>query len=220
MQRRKFYSIILSEERSVFMRMRNPKDRDIVLDSCEFYYTDNDFNNNNEIHLEIGMGKADFIIGMAKKYPEINFIGIEKYKAVASIAIKKIRNEKLDNIRVLVADVNECDEILKNKISKIYLNFSDPWPKDRHAKRRLTHENFLKLYDNFFISDKIIAMKTDNDDLFAYSVDSFKSYGYNELRVSYDLHSENIENVITEYEDKFSSMGVKIKYTLVKKENK
>ncbi len=198
--------------------MRNPKDKALVLDSCNFYYNlENKFENNNEIHLEIGMGKGDFIIGMAKEYPNINFIGMEKYEAVASIAIKKIARENLSNVKVMVMDVVNSEELLKGKISKMYLNFSDPWPKDRHAKRRLTHENQLKVYDKLFASNCIIEMKTDNDDLFEYSLWALENYGYKLPSVSYDLHSEDKFNVMTEYETKFSSEGVKIKYLLATK---
>ncbi len=198
--------------------MRNPKDKDLVLGNCDFYYDENNsFENNNDIHLEIGMGKGDFIIGMAKAFPMINFIGIEKYPAVASIAIKKIGKENLSNLKVIVADVVTCEELLKGKISKIYLNFSDPWPKDRHAKRRLTHENQLKIYDVFFESLRLIEMKTDNTDLFEYSLWALENYGYNLEFISYDLHSENKFNIMTEYETKFSSEGIKIKCLIAKK---
>ncbi len=200
------------------MRMRNPKDTREVIDKCDFYFTkENKFENNNEVHLEIGMGKGNFIIGMAKAFPNINFIGMEKYEAVASIAIKKIREENLSNIKVMVMDVVKSEEILKGLISKIYLNFSDPWPKDRHAKRRLTHENQLKVYDKLFAGICNIEMKTDNDDLFEYSLISLKKYGYILNKVIYDLHNEDRFNVKTEYEEKFSKEGIKIKFLKAEK---
>lgn len=200
-------------ERSDKMRMRNPKDKDEVINSCTFFYNkDLDFNNDLPIHLEIGMGKGQFILNMALKYPNINFIGVEKYSSVASVAIKKIREYDLQNLKIIIADAKDLGDILKNKVSCIYLNFSDPWPKDRHAKRRLTSPNYLKYYDELFVKNNLIIQKTDNDNLFAYSLESLKDYGYKIEKVSYDLHSEEIENVKTEYEEKFSEKGIKIKY--------
>lgn len=193
--------------------MRNPKDKDIVLANCDFYYDlNNEFKSNAPIHLEVGMGKGDFIVGMAKNFPNINFIGVEKYSSVAVIAIKKIKEEKLENLKVIVSDIVKLEDVLKNKIDTIYLNFSDPWPKDRHEKRRLTHENQLKVYDKLFKGQNKIIMKTDNDGLFEYSLESLKNYGYNLDNVIYDLHKTKRFNILTEYERKFSDKGVKIKY--------
>ena len=202
------------------MRMRNPKDKDEVLASCNFYLDEDLFNNDNPIHMEIGMGKGDFIVNMALTFPDINFIGVEKYSSVACIAIKKIREYELNNLRILIADAANLPEYLNKKIDMIYLNFSDPWPKDRHAKRRLTHENFLRIYDGLFKDKCRITMKTDNDDLFAYSVESLNNYGYKTEQILFDLHSTDLFNVETEYEKKFSSRGVKIKYIKVEKDNK
>ena len=165
----------------------------------------------------IGMGKGDFILNMALKYPNVNFIGVEKYSSVASVAIKKIMDYKLDNIKIFIGDANNLPEYLFHKISTIYLNFSDPWPKAKHDKRRLTHKNYLKFYDNLFRVKKHIIMKTDNDDLFAFSEESFLNYGYRIIKKSYDLHSENIDNIQTEYEKKFSEKGFLIKYIEVEK---
>lgn len=195
------------------MRMRNPKDKEEIINSCNFFYNKNEsFSNNNPIHLEIGMGKGQFILNMALNNPNINFIGVEKYSGVASIAIKKIREYELSNLKILIMDAKDLSEIIPNKISCLYLNFSDPWPKDRHAKRRLTSKEFLKIYDNLFKDKKLIIQKTDNDNLFGYSLESLKEYGYNIEQISYDLHQENIDNVMTEYEEKFSKEGIKIKY--------
>lgn len=199
------------------MRMRNPKYKDDVLAKCDFYIDENLFTNNNEIRLEIGMGKGDFLLNMALKYPNINFIGVEKYSSVASVAIKKIMAYELDNLKVFIGDANNLPDYLFHKISIIYLNFSDPWPKAKHDKRRLTHENYLKFYDNLFTGKKHIIMKTDNDDLFAFSEESFLNYGYNIIKKSYDLHSEQIDNIQTEYEKKFSAKGFLIKYIEVEK---
>ena len=195
------------------MRMRNPKDKDDVISSCNFLIKDEvSFDRNLPLHIEIGMGKGDFILNMAINNPDINFIGIEKYSSVASIAIKKIRDYNLPNLKIIISDVVNLEDLLFKKVSVIYLNFSDPWPKDRHAKRRLTSENFLKLYDNLFKDKCVIFQKTDNDNLFSYSLDSLKNYGYLIEEVSYDLHSTNIFNIMTEYEKKFSEQGIKIKY--------
>ena len=197
------------------MRMRNPKDKDEVISSCDFFY--DGFNNDNPMHLEIGMGKGKFILEMALKYPDINFIGVEKYSSVASVAIKRIREIKPDNLRIMIMDAKNLSEVLEGKVDTIYLNFSDPWPKDRHAKRRLTARNFLESYDKLFRGNPHIVMKTDNDNLFQYSLESFKEYGYKINKISYDLHSETLDNVETEYEEKFSKNGIKIKYVDVSK---
>lgn len=195
------------------MRMRNPKYKDEVINNCTFLIKDEiDFENDAPLHIEIGMGKGNFILNMALNNPDINFIGIEKYSSVASVAIKKMMEYNLPNLRVIISDIMNLEELLKNKVDVIYLNFSDPWPKDRHAKRRLTSPNFLKLYDSFFKEKNVIIQKTDNDNLFSYSVDSIRDYGYEIEEISYDLHSTDIPNVLTEYEEKFSSQGVKIKY--------
>lgn len=200
------------------MRMRNPKDKDELLNGCDYYYEDN-FNNDNKICLEIGMGKGQFILNMALENPETNYIGVEKFSSVASIAIKKINQYKPNNLKILVGDIANLVDTLEGKIDTIYLNFSDPWPKDRHAKRRLTSINYLQVYDKLFKGDKHIIQKTDNDDLFQFSLEQYKEYGYEIKRISYDLHNEDIKNVCTEYEERFSNMGVKIKYVEVIKKD-
>ena len=199
------------------MRMRNPKYKDDVLAKCDFYIDELLFANNNEIRIEIGMGKGDFILNMALKYPNVNFIGVEKYSSVASVAIKKIMAYELDNIKIFIGDVKNLPDYLFHKISTIYLNFSDPWPKARHDKRRLTHENYLNFYDNLFADKKRIIMKTDNDDLFSFSIDSFLNHGYQIIMKTNDLHKESIENIQTEYEKKFASQGILINYIEVEK---
>ena len=198
------------------MRMRNPKNKDLMLESCDYYYEDN-FDNNNPIHLEIGMGKGQFILNMALNNPNINFIGVEKYSSVASVAIKKINEYKPGNLKILIGDIANIQDKLIKKIDTIYLNFSDPWPKERHAKRRLTSPEYLAIYDNLFKGKAHIIQKTDNDNLFEYSLEQFSLNGYTINRVSYDLHSEDIINVETEYEEKFSKLGIKIKYVDVSK---
>ena len=201
------------------MRLRNNKNaKDIISNSSYVVLNPEDnisswkkvFGNNNPIHIEIGTGKGDFIIGMAKKYPEINFIGIEMYDSVLMHAVKKLEDIDLPNLRLIRMDANDIDKVFKKEISLIYLNFSDPWPKNRNAKRRLTHERLLSKYDNIFKNEKVIHMKTDNIKLFAFSIESLSNYGYTLKNVTLDLHSEDIDNVETEYEKKFSSMGTKI----------
>lgn len=195
------------------MRMRNPKYKDEVINNCDFLITDEiNFEKDLPLHIEIGMGKGNFILNMALNNPNINFIGIEKYSSVASVAIKKMMEYNLPNLKVIISDIMNLEELLKNKVDVIYLNFSDPWPKARHEKRRLTSENFLKLYDKFFKDKCVIIQKTDNDDLFDFSVEQIKNYGYTLEEISYDLHSTDIPNIKTEYEEKFSNKGIKIKY--------
>lgn len=170
------------------------------------------FNNNNEIHLEIGMGKGNFIINMAKKYPNINFIGLELYTNVIARAIKKLDNEKITNLKLININALELNDIFDKEISTIYLNFSDPWPKKRNQKRRLTSEVFLSIYDNIFKNDKVIIQKTDNTLLFESSIKSLTNFGYKIEEISLDLHNTEIDNVETEYETKFSNQGIKILY--------
>ena len=192
------------------MRMRNPKNMDEMLNSCNYFLTEDLFNNDNDICLEIGMGKGKFIIENALKYPDINFIGIEKYDSVIVRAIQKSNELELDNLRLIRLDAIFLDKVFDKEVDLIYLNFSDPWPKDRHEKRRLTSYNFLSIYDKIFKDRARIEMKTDNIDLFNYSLGSLENYGYDICYVTNDLHKENVYNVMTEYEKKFSSLGVKI----------
>ena len=132
-------------------------------------------------------------------------------------AIDKLKDMEVPNLRLIRFDATNIDSLFDHEISTIYLNFSDPWPKDRHAKRRLTSIEHLKMYDNLFKGRKRIVQKTDNDDLFAYSLECFKEYGYEIVKISYDLHNDDIPNITTEYEEKFSKQGIKIKYVEVVK---
>lgn len=169
------------------------------------------FNNNNPIYIEIGMGKGTFIYENALTYPNINFIGIEKYDSVMVRAIEKVENEEINNLKFIRIDARKIEEIFDKEIDRIYLNFSDPWPKARHDKRRLSSPNFLKKYDNIFQKEKRIIMKTDNRKLFEFSIISFTNYGYKINDISLDLHNDDIkDNIETEYEKKFSSMGYPI----------
>lgn len=168
----------------------------------------NVFKNNNPLYIEIGMGKGNFIIENAKRYKNINFIGIEKYDSVIVRAVEKLEKEELPNLRLLRMDANKIDEIFNKDIDLIYLNFSDPWPKARHYKRRLSSEEFLKKYDKIFKSKKHIIMKTDNRKLFEFSIKSFTDYGYKINNISLNLYEDDIkDNIQTEYEEKFHNNG-------------
>ena len=175
------------------------------------------FNNNNPICIEIGMGKGKFIVENAIKNPNINYIGIEKFDSVLVRAIEKVEELNISNLKFIRMDAFRIDEVFNKEIDKIYLNFSDPWPKERHAKRRLTSPVFLEKYDKIFKNDNIIEMKTDNIDLFNYSVDSLKEYGYNIEYLINDLHKECASNIMTEYEEKFSNLNIKINKLIARK---
>ena len=202
------------------MRLKNVKGADKVIEASKYIILKPEdykgkwkevFNNSNPIHIEIGMGKGDFIIGMAKAHPNINFIGIEMYDSVIVKAVNKLENEEINNIRLIRMDARLIEDVFDKEIDLIYLNFSDPWPKNRNAKRRLTHERFLNRYENIFKGKKTIFMKTDNIDLFSFSIESLSEYGYKLKNVSLDLHNSDFEgNIMTEYEKKFSSKGVRI----------
>ena len=177
------------------------------------------FKNDNPIHLEIGTGKGDFLIGMASKYQDINFIGIEKYDSVLVRAVEKIEKLELKNIYFIREDAFVVDEIFDHEIAKLYLNFSDPWPKERHAKRRLTSPIFLKKYESIFENKKEIQMKTDNRELFEYSIVSLNENDYKISEINLDLYANMVEdNIPTEYETKFVEMG-KIIYRAVFNKN-
>lgn len=161
------------------------------------------FNNSNSIHIEIGMGKGKFILENAIKNPNINFIGIEKFDSAISRAIKKIDEYELNNLKLIRMDACELDKVFDKEVDVIYLNFSDPWPKDRHEKRRLTEEKFLKVYDKVFKKNSVIIQKTDNRKLFEYSLYSLVKYGYKIDYVNLDLHKDVDDEITTEYEEKF-----------------
>lgn len=209
------------------MRLRNLKDKDILLNNCSYLINDpkylknkwnKEFNNSNPIHLEIGMGKGDFIYEMALKYPHINFIGIEKYTGVIARAIKKYPH-KLDNLRIINMDALNLGEVFNQEIEVIYLNFSDPWPKKRQANRRLTSPIFLNIYEDLFKNTKTIILKTDNINLFASSIVNLSEFNYKFKEVSLDLANLDIPNVQTEYEKKFRAEGIKINYLKAEKNN-
>ena len=169
------------------------------------------FGNENPIHIEIGMGKGQFIMKLAKEHPDINYIGIERYSSVLLRALQKMEIEPLPNIRFLCMDASIITEVFdKEEVAKIYLNFSDQWPKDRHAKRRLTSRQFFERYDKILAGNGVVEFKTDNDDLFAFSMEEVAEAGWTLDAHTFDLHHDpvlNEGNVMTEYEEKFSSLG-------------
>ncbi len=208
------------------MRLRNVKNAREIVDNSPFVVHEpkeykgkyNEvFGNNNPIELEIGMGKGNFIIDKAMKNPNINFIGVERYESVLCRALEKLDKLELPNVKIICIDAIELDEVFDKEISTIYLNFSDPWPKKRHAKRRLTSHMFLPVYDLIFKDEKVIIQKTDNVGLFESSIVSLSTYGYTIEEISLDLASTGMENSLTEYEAKFMSQGIKINYLKARK---
>lgn len=209
------------------MRLRNIKGADEYVNNSAYVLKDCEsikgnfksvFNNNNPIHLEIGTGKGDFIIGMALKYPNINFIGVEKYASVLYKLIGKIEDTDIPNLKIIMMDATEIDKVFDHEIDTLYLNFSDPWPKERHYKRRLTSTEFLKRYENIFISNNHIIQKTDNRGLFEFSLKEYVLNDYKIEDISLDLHHDDYpNNVETEYEKKFSAKGNPIYMVEVKK---
>ena len=169
------------------------------------------FGNDHPIHIEVGMGKGQFIIEMAKRNPEINYIGIEKYSSVLVRAVEKLEDFEQNNLRLIRMDAENIEEVFdKDEVDRIYLNFSDPWPKDRHAKRRLTSKQFFERYDGILKKDGIVEFKTDNDLLFQFSLEQVPEAGWNLDKITWDLHNDEEMvkgNVMTEYESKFSAMG-------------
>lgn len=204
------------------MRLRNnPKAYDIMNENKEFVVIEptefknnwkSIFGNDNPIYIEIGMGKGDFIYENARRNPNINYIGIEKFPSVLAAAINKINSqvEKVSNLRLMRYDAIELNDVFgENEVDKIFLNFSDPWPKSRHAKRRLTSSKFLDVYHKILNNQGTIEFKTDNRGLFEYSIISFNQYPLDLEYISLDLHNsaENEENIMTEYERKFCTKG-------------
>ena len=204
------------------MRLRNIRGSKDVIASCPFVVQEPEscrgrwaevFGNENPIHIEVGMGKGRFLMDMAVLHPEINYIGIEMYDSVLLRAVQK--REKLEtelkNLFFIRMDARQLPEVFaEGEVDRIYLNFSDPWPKARHARRRLTSPDFFARYDKVLVQDGQVEFKTDNRDLFDFSVESLgesETWGISEC--TYDLHHDeimNVGNIMTEYEEKFSSM--------------
>ena len=197
------------------MRLKHIKDADKIINRSTYIIENPEeykglwnklFNNDNNIEIEIGTGKGKFIIEKALQNPNINFIGIEKYDSPLVSAVKKLEELDINNLRLICYDALTIDNVFDREISKIYLNFSDPWPKKRHTKRRLTSNRFLEKYDLIFKDTKRIEMKTDNDNLFNYSCESLIEYGYKII----EKDTNHISDITTEYEDKFMNIGKNI----------
>lgn len=208
-----------------YMRLRNiPGAKDAITGSTYVVQNplecrgkwDAQFPQKNPLHIEVGMGKGRFLMDMARLHPDINYVGIEMYDSVLLRALQKREKleeagEKLDNLKFMCMDARLLPEVFeKGEVKRIYLNFSDPWPKARHAKRRLTSRQFLARYKEILDPAGTVEFKTDNRELFEFSLEEVKEAGWNLLAYSFDLHHEEemMEgNVMTEYEEKFSSMG-------------
>lgn len=209
------------------MRLRNVKNKSIIMEESNYLVKNpfeykgkwnTYFNNDNPIYIEIGMGKGKFIIENALQNKDINFIGIEKYDSVIARALQKVP-EGVNNLAMIRLDALNIDEVFSREVDHIYLNFSDPWPKKRHSDRRLSSSVFLKKYDSIFKNTKVIEMRTDNIELYKYSLVSFSEYGYTLKKVSFDLHFDDMPTITTEYEDKFSNDELPIYYVLCVKDN-
>ena len=214
------------------MRLRNIKGaRDVIKDTSfcikepENYkgrWNEEIFHNNNPIHVEIGMGKGKFIMELAMKNPDINYVGIEKYSSVLLRGIQKMNamEEPLSNLVFIRFDAEHITEIFgQEEIDKIYLNFSDPWPKDRHAKRRLPSKEFIARYKQILVKGHMVEFKTDNIDLFDFALSQIEEANATLVAKTYDLHNDeklNEGNIMTEYEERFSSMGNKICKCIIK----
>ena len=202
------------------MRLRNvPGAREVMVEN-EYVFTEPEgmkgtwhevFGNDNPVRIEIGMGKGRFLMDMARLYPEINFIGIEKYSSVLLRAVQKLEEEELPNVRLIRMDAEDLENVFaQGELDRIYLNFSDPWPKDRHAKRRLESRQFLARYDQILKKDGTIEFKTDNRALFDFALEEVEAAGWTLKEKTFDLHADarlNEGNVMTEYEERFSAQG-------------
>lgn len=172
------------------------------------------FGNDNPIHIEIGMGKGQFLLSLAKQNPQINYVGIERYSSVLLRALEKLDTEEfqtLQNVRFICMNAYDLPEVFElGEVAKIYLNFSDPWPKARHARRRLTSTQFLAQYEKVLKKDGTVEFKTDNRGLFEFSLEQVEEAEWDLLASTFDLHHDeamNAGNIMTEYEEKFSGMG-------------
>ena len=202
------------------MRLRNVTgSREVIADSGFVVHEPKEykgrwnelFGNDNPVHIEIGMGKGRFIMDLARLHPEINYVGIEKYSSVLIRGIQKMEQDPLPNLYFIRMEAEEIADVFgKEEVARIYLNFSDPWPKDRHAKRRLPSREFLARYDKILKKEAKLEFKTDNRALFDFAVEELEPAGWKAEVITYDLHADEklMEgNVMTEYEEKFSAMG-------------
>lgn len=204
------------------MRVRKKKNCEIRLEKSGSLWIKNpeelkgkwsrEFENSNPVYLEIGCGKGKFICEMAEKYPNVNFVALEVIRDVMVIAMEKAEPLGLKNVRFIIADAKDLPEFFeKGEISRIYLNFSDPWKKNKQAKRRLTHKNFLDVYKQVLNIGDFICFKTDNQKLFEFSLNSFSEEDFKMSDITFDLHNSGFsDNVMTEYETRFSEEGMPI----------
>ena len=204
------------------MRLRNVKGADKVLEECRYVIKNPKdysgkwsslFGNSNPVRIEVGMGKGKFIVELAKNNPDVNYIGIEMYSSVLVRAVQKIQEEEIPNLYLINMNAEELPMVFdRNEADRIYLNFSDPWPKDRHAKRRLTSPQFMRRYDLILKKDGVVEFKTDNTALFDYSLEAIEEAGWKIDKYTRDLHCSDMAdgNVMTEYEEKFVKQGNKI----------
>lgn len=208
------------------MRLRNVKNKEEILNESTYFIANPEeykgkwqkiFQNDYPIFIEIGMGKGKFIIENALTYPDVNFIGIERYDSVLARALPKIP-ENCSNLKIIRLNAKFIEDVFDHEIDRIYLNFSDPWPKVRHQNRRLMCKLFLEKYDKIFCNIKEIHMKTDNRELFEFALESFSQYDYKIDTVHLDLHHSDQNDIITtEYEDKFIKENKPIYHCIVSK---
>ncbi len=207
----------------MFVRYKKVVNADVMVEQSPYFIKEPEkfknkwkdvFQNNFPIVIELGMGRGDFIIQMAKTYPHINFIGIEMFLSQMVYATEKLEKLKLPNLKLLHLDAKDLGNVFGKEIDTIYLTFCDPWPKKQDEKKRFTHENFLRIYDRVFKKDKHIILKTDNKGFFQYSLESLSQYWYTFDRVSLDLHHDEhpIENIMTDYEQRYYVEGRPIYY--------
>lgn len=211
------------------MRQRNVKNKEEIMANSSYLIINGEeyknkwsklFGNNNPIQIEIGTGKGNFIINKAINNPNINYVGIEKFDSIIARCLQKIPND-IPNLKILRLNALGIEDVFDKEVDTIYLNFSDPWPKKKWHKRRLTSNIFLEKYDKVFKGTPRIVQKTDNRDLFEYSIVSLSTYGYTIKDITFDLHNSHIEdNIMTEYEEKFSKKGNNIYYLEAVKENR
>ncbi len=203
------------------MRLKKVKGAREYLENSKYYINietiENNiklFDNDNEHHIEIGTGKGKFLFDKAIANPNINYIGVEKFDSVLIRAVEKLEANPLPNLKFILCDAVTLQEKFENYFDKLYLNFSDPWPKKRHAKRRLTHKNFLDVYKHILKENHIIEFKTDNINFFEFSVISTNNYGIIINEISTNLHQSiySDKNIMTEFEKRFSEKGFNINY--------
>lgn len=207
------------------MRLRNVKNKEEILNNCPYLIKNPEdykgkwltlFDNNNPIYLEIGMGKGKFLIENALKHPNINYIGVERFDSVVAKAIKKIP-EDIPNLKIIRMNALNIDKVFSNEIDLIYLNFSDPWPKKRWSDRRLTSKVFLDKYDLIFKDIRRLEMKTDNEELFIYSLETLSEKGYTLNDISFNYHKTHSDIIMSEYEEKFSKEGKNVYHLFAQK---